>query len=407
MDGALATLPALVHGPKVSSVRVAATHLPRLPHHGSQRREPSGVAGAMSAGVALGAGLVIGGRRGGRMRVLAQRRRASQPLSGNMTEPLRKLQECLDSAVEAEASGEDLEAIAKAEEQAKAVVLLSKNGFQYFGKAVQAEKKVYTAQDMKTEQIDATILLTTEDTVAGVRNRLLSFFAISSAGLAIGFPSLRPLVLSSSAAILASLLVDLLLSQGALQSLIFDTLARVANGDYANRVTQAEAARFLVAYLIGVLPKGYSLSAVDALTRFTSTAIQAGCVFCNAQLSKEIQSNSLSSNSVDKLVCTKLAGVAQEYLMFQRAESGSVNLEEIEDLFKLLNFEKGKADGETRWAIVNVIRLLRRYEKVHTELAKAMERNAPVGECISIIERFAPECDESVATIAEEGEVFA
>merc|ERR1712217_81113 len=109
----------------------------------------------------------------------------------------------------------------------------------------------------------------------------------------------------------------------------------------------------------------------------------------------EVQSGTLSSRSVDQLVCIKLAGVAQEYLMFQRAESGASKLKEIEALFRDLSFEQRKKDDETRWAIINVIRLLRRYEKVHAELAKAMECNAPVGECISIIERIAPQCDES------------
>merc|ERR1711879_855306 len=141
--------------------------------------------------------------------------------------------------------------------------------------------------------------------------------------------------------------------------------------------------------------KGYSLSAVDAVSRFASPSIKSGCVFCNAQLRKEIDSSSLNSKSVDQLVCIKLAGVAQEYLLFQRAESGATNLEEIEDLFQALNFDKARSDAQTRWAIVNVIRLLRRYEKVHSELTVAMERNAPVVECISIIERLVPKCNET------------
>eukprot|EP00951_Prasinocladus_malaysianus_P010794 scaffold79523_cov20-Prasinocladus_malaysianus.AAC.2 len=50
-----------------------------------------------------------------------------------------------------------------------------------------------------------------------------------------------------------------------------------------------------------------------------------------------------------------------------------------------------KADGEIRWAVLNTITLLRRYEDVHKKLAEAMLRGVSVGEAIKIIESNLPE----------------
>ncbi len=48
---------------------------------------------------------------------------------------------------------------------------------------------------------------------------------------------------------------------------------------------------------------------------------------------------------------------------------------------------QAKADSQVRWAVLNVVTLLRRHEPVHDALAAAMQRGASVGECIAVIER--------------------
>jgi hypothetical protein len=50
------------------------------------------------------------------------------------------------------------------------------------------------------------------------------------------------------------------------------------------------------------------------------------------------------------------------------------------------NAVQSKADAQVRWAVLNVVTLLRRHERVHDELAEAMQRGASVGECIAVIE---------------------
>lgn len=48
---------------------------------------------------------------------------------------------------------------------------------------------------------------------------------------------------------------------------------------------------------------------------------------------------------------------------------------------------QAKADAQVRWAVLNVVTLLRRHEATHDALADAMSRGASVGECIALIER--------------------
>ena len=57
-------------------------------------------------------------------------------------------------------------------------------------------------------------------------------------------------------------------NQGGLEALAVDTAGRVLSRTYAQRVALHEAGHFLVAYLLGVLPRGYTLSSLDAFQKW-------------------------------------------------------------------------------------------------------------------------------------------
>ena len=52
-----------------------------------------------------------------------------------------------------------------------------------------------------------------------------------------------------------------------MEALLLDAVAHTLNKDYGDRVCQHEAGHFLVAYLLGLLPKRYTLSSLDAWQR--------------------------------------------------------------------------------------------------------------------------------------------
>ena len=56
-------------------------------------------------------------------------------------------------------------------------------------------------------------------------------------------------------------------NQGGGEALAVDTLGRLLLPSYRSRVALHEAGHLLVAYLVGVLPRAYTLSSLDAFLR--------------------------------------------------------------------------------------------------------------------------------------------
>ena len=57
---------------------------------------------------------------------------------------------------------------------------------------------------------------------------------------------------------------------GGLEALFVDTAGRLISSSYGERVATHEAGHFLCAYLVGLLPRRYTLSSLDALKRCQS-----------------------------------------------------------------------------------------------------------------------------------------
>ena len=57
-------------------------------------------------------------------------------------------------------------------------------------------------------------------------------------------------------------------NSGGLEALLVDTAGRVISSSYGERVALHEAGHFLCAYLVGLLPRRYTLSSLDALKRY-------------------------------------------------------------------------------------------------------------------------------------------
>jgi len=56
-------------------------------------------------------------------------------------------------------------------------------------------------------------------------------------------------------------------NNGGIEGLVVDTAGRYLNKTYAQRTALHEAGHFLIAYLVGLLPKVYTLSTLDAVQR--------------------------------------------------------------------------------------------------------------------------------------------
>lgn len=302
---------------------------------------------------------------------------------------LRRLDGALQLAVAAEIGGQPLEAVRN--EEAKAVDLLRSelsSCLRGFGTSeFQVTKREFTLQEMKDSGVDTAKLLSPKDSILdNLRKVFLATVALGGAAALLAFHISPGLVFFLGFCGFLLALTDQVVNRGFVELLLLDTISRLFSSDYKKRVAQHEAGHFLVAYLLGILPKAYTLSAWEAFSKFNSINTQAGCVFCDSDIQQEVQSGKLSGNSLDRFVCIALGGVSTEYLLFDQAEGGMSDIQQLELLFQSLKFDQRQTNAQLRWAVMNTIGLLKRNTGTHAALTEAMLRGASVGECVSVIE---------------------
>lgn len=257
-----------------------------------------------------------------------------------------------------------------------------------FGNARQVPKRSYTLEELRLNKIDTRYFLAPEDTTLDDVRTKMQLAAATGAVAAYATHSIDTFYLVQSIIILGfTLTVDQIVNAGGMEALMIDSIARIISPTYQNRVALHEAGHFLIAYLLGLLPKGYTLSSWDAFLENRRLNFQAGTTFCDAAFQQEVSRGQISSSSLDVFSCVALAGVATEWLRFGKAEGGLSDIMQLDGLMKALGFTQAKADDQVRWSVLNVVTLLRRHSKVQDKLAEAMLRRSSVSECIRIIEK--------------------
>ncbi|KAI5068103.1 hypothetical protein GOP47_0016448 [Adiantum capillus-veneris] len=208
-------------------------------------------------------------------------------------------------------------------------------------------QRLYSLADLRLNDIVASQFLSPVDSTLGEvrRNLLIAAFV----GSTVVWQTLQPSqfqVLSTFVALLLISGIDLVVNNGGVEALLLDTIARIVSKKYKNRVAQHEAGHFLIAYLLGILPRSYTLSSLDAYRKEGSLSVQAGTTFVDTQFQEEVKSGKLSAESLNKYSCIALAGVATEYLLFGFAEGGLADIQQLDRLMRSLNFTQMKADSQ-------------------------------------------------------------
>ncbi|KAH1195952.1 hypothetical protein GmHk_19G056336 [Glycine max] len=161
---------------------------------------------------------------------------------------------------------------------------------------------------------------------------------------------------------------------GGIGSLVVDTIVHSFSQKYHNR---HEAGHFLIAYLVGILPRGYTNSSLDALQKEGSLNIQAGTAFADFEFQEE---------TLNKFSCIALAGMSTEYLIYGFSEGGLDDIRKLDLLLKGLGFTQKKSDTQVRWSLLNTVLLLQMHEAARAKVAEALSMGKSVGSCIDIIE---------------------
>eukprot|EP00215_Chloropicon_roscoffensis_P004915 CAMPEP_0197509840 /NCGR_PEP_ID=MMETSP1312-20131121/45770_1 /TAXON_ID=464262 /ORGANISM="Genus nov. species nov., Strain RCC2335" /LENGTH=354 /DNA_ID=CAMNT_0043057745 /DNA_START=18 /DNA_END=1085 /DNA_ORIENTATION=+ len=248
-------------------------------------------------------------------------------------------------------------------------------------------KRSYTLQDLRLNKIEPAALLSPRenylDKVSSYCRRAYLVGAVS-ASFALHWDVTQVFYLGAFT--LGLLTVDKVGYNGGIEFLAVDTIGRLLSDSYVRRVSRHEAGHFLVAYLMGVLPSGYTLSAWNALRDGGDLSIQAGTAFCDDDFQKEVASGKLSSGALDKFCCIALAGVGQEFIDHGCAEGGMNDISQLDYLLQGLGFSQKKADDQVRWSALNTVLLLRQHQGVIERLAEEMVAGAPLSRCILTVE---------------------
>ncbi|KAM7273559.1 hypothetical protein ACFE04_028223 [Oxalis oulophora] len=261
------------------------------------------------------------------------------------------------------------------------------NGLRCFGAARQVPQRLYTLDELKLNGIETQSLLSPTDTTLGSIERNLQL-AAGLGGFAAwkGFDLDAQKLLYISLGVLFLWTLDVVSFNGGASTLVLDTIGHTFSQKYHNRVIQHEAGHFLIAYLLGILPRGYTLTSLDALKTQGSLNVQAGTAFVDFEFLEEANSGKVTATMLNRFSCIALAGVITEYLLYGYAEGGLNDINQLDILLKSLGFTQKKADSQVRWSVLNTALILRRHEVARVKLADAMSQGMSVGSCIEVIE---------------------
>lgn len=140
------------------------------------------------------------------------------------------------------------------------------------------------------------------------------------------------------------------------------------------------------AYLAGIPPKGYDLSALGAYTQRRELNVQAGTRLCDAEFRAAVAAGAITSTTLHDAACVALGGVAAEYVTRGSAEGGLADVAALDALLGALRFTQAKAADTVRWALLDAVALLRRHAAAHAALAAAMAANRSVAACVAVVE---------------------
>ena len=305
-------------------------------------------------------------------------------------EALKKLDGLLQRALQAELDQESTRT--RAEVESDVTKMLDSELRGSLGGFASAEKKVakrlYSLEEMKQNGVDAAQFLNPQDsTLDFLKTVILGVVALAGAIFILATKPGPGVVVFMTLVGLTILFFDQVIYRGFGELLLLDSLGRFVSKEYPQRVACHEAGHFLVAYLLGVLPKAYTLGAWEAFSKYNSLSVQAGTTFLDQAIQMEMQSGQISGKTLDNFVCVALGGIAAEYVTYGQANGGMSDLIQLEALFEALKFDQQQTNVLLRTSVMNTVAIIKEKQQAHTALVDAMSRGESVGRCIEIIEQ--------------------
>ena len=150
------------------------------------------------------------------------------------------------------------------------------------------------------------------------------------------------------------------------------------------RVLYHEAGHFLTAYFLGIPVTEYSLTAWEAFKQ--GHYGQGGVVFDpEAAISKTLDKKDLPL-TLDRLCTVWMAGIAAEKLVYDKAEGGSEDCQQLRIALNMAGLPTSVYGQKERWGQLQATSLLERHQQAFESLVIAMEARKSVAECCQIIQ---------------------
>ncbi|KAF5180744.1 translation initiation factor 3 subunit I [Thalictrum thalictroides] len=246
-------------------------------------------------------------------------------------------------------------------------------GLRGFGAAKQVPYRHYTLEGLNLKETEVASFQTVVDSTLDSVERSLQFTAF-----------------------------DVASSAEEMETLMLDRMDPTPSEDYHNMCKQHEAGHFLIAYLIGILPKGYIIPRMEdmedesvggrvdvigfeflnSVSTKTFPKIKAG----SGKVCATVNRAKVSNRNLNTFSCVALAGLAAECLVFGYSEGSFCDVEKLDELLKWLGYTEGEANSQVRWAVLNNTLILRRHLDARSKLADAMALGKSIGFCIDTIE---------------------
>ncbi len=150
------------------------------------------------------------------------------------------------------------------------------------------------------------------------------------------------------------------------------------------RVIYHEAGHFLTAYFLGIPVTEYSLTAWEAFKQ--GHYGQGGVVFdSTSAIAKTLDKKDLPL-TLDRLCTVWMAGIAAEKLVYDEAEGGSEDRQQLRMALNMAGLPTSVYDQKERWGQLQSTSLLERHQQAFQALVIAMAERKSVAECCQIIQ---------------------
>jgi hypothetical protein len=158
------------------------------------------------------------------------------------------------------------------------------------------------------------------------------------------------------------------------------------SADHRQRIVYHEAGHFLVAHLLGIPVKSYTLNAWD--TWRAGLPGRGGLVFDSTDVDAEIAQGSLSAQQLDRYCILWMAGIAAEQHQYGHAQGGQDDRLKLRLLGQQLQIAPSTIPTKQRWATLQATTLLETHTDAYQALVEAMGQNASVDDCYVVINQF-------------------